>query len=154
MYSSHLLTSFASVMSIPFLSFIVPIFGLNVPLVFLIFLNRSLVFPKILFSLFLCNVHLIRLSYISLLFLATLHSDGYIFFFFPLLLLLFFSSAIFKASLDNYFAFFSFIFLGDGLDHGLLYNITNVTNLNSPSGTLSIRSKPLNLFFTSTVTKD
>ena len=59
-----------------------------------------------------------------------------------------------KASLDSYFAFFAFIFLRDGFDHSLLYNITNVTNLDIPSGTLSIRSKPLNLFFTSTVTKD
>ena len=154
MYSSHLLTSFAYVMSIPFLSFIVPIFGLNVPLVFLIFLNRSLVFPQILFSLFLCNVHLIRLSYISLLFFATLHSDGYIFFFFSLLLLLFFPLLFVRPPQTTILHFFSFIFLGDDFDHSLLYNITNVKNLNSLSGTLSIRSKPLNLFFTCTVTKD
>ena len=45
-YSCHLfLISFASVRSIPFLSFIVPIFAWNVPLVSLIFLKRSLVFP-------------------------------------------------------------------------------------------------------------
>ena len=41
---------FASVRSIPFLSFIVPIFAWNIPLVFLIFLKRSLVFPILLFS--------------------------------------------------------------------------------------------------------
>ena len=40
----------ASVRSIPFLSFIEPIFAWNVPLVFLIFLKRSLVFPILLFS--------------------------------------------------------------------------------------------------------
>ena len=40
----------ASVRSIPFLSFIEPIFAWNVPLVSLIFLKRSLVFPILLFS--------------------------------------------------------------------------------------------------------
>ena len=50
-YSCHLfLISSASVRSIPFLSFIVPIFAWNVPLVSLIFLKRSLVFPILLFS--------------------------------------------------------------------------------------------------------
>ena len=50
-YSSHLfLTSSASVRSIPFLSFVVPIFSWNVPLVSLIFLKSSLVFPILLFS--------------------------------------------------------------------------------------------------------
>ena len=42
-YSCHLLLiSYASVRSIPFLSFIVPVFAWNVPLVSLIFLKRSL----------------------------------------------------------------------------------------------------------------
>ena len=51
MYSSYLLLiSSASVKSIPFLSFIEPIFAWNVPLVSLIFLKRSLVFPILLFS--------------------------------------------------------------------------------------------------------
>ena len=50
-YSCHLfLISSASVRSIPFLSFIEPIFEWNVPLVSLIFLKRSLVFPILLFS--------------------------------------------------------------------------------------------------------
>ena len=49
-YSFHLfLISSASVRSISFLSFIVPIFAWNVPLVSLIFLKRSLVFPILLF---------------------------------------------------------------------------------------------------------
>ena len=48
-YSCHLfLISSASVRSIPFLSFIVLIFAWNVPLVSLIFLKRSLVFPILL----------------------------------------------------------------------------------------------------------
>ena len=50
-YSCHLfLISSASVRSIPFLSFIEPIFPWNVPLVSLIFLKRPLVFPILLFS--------------------------------------------------------------------------------------------------------
>ena len=50
-YSYHLfLISSASVRSIHFLSFIEPIFAWNVPLVSLIFLKRSLVFPTLLFS--------------------------------------------------------------------------------------------------------
>ena len=44
------LISSASVWSIPFLSFIQPIFAGHVPLVSLIFLKRSLVFPILLFS--------------------------------------------------------------------------------------------------------
>ena len=50
-YSCHLfLISSASVSYIPFLSFIEPIFAWNVPLVSLIFLKRSLVFPILLLS--------------------------------------------------------------------------------------------------------
>ena len=50
-YSCHLfLISSASIRSIPFLSFIEPIFACSVPLVSLIFLKSSLVFPILLFS--------------------------------------------------------------------------------------------------------
>ena len=49
-YSCHLfLISSASVRSIPFLSFIEPVFAWDVPLVSLVFLKRSLVFPILLF---------------------------------------------------------------------------------------------------------
>ena len=52
-YSYHLfLISSASVRSTPFLSFIEPIFTWNIPLLSLIFLKRSLVFPIVLFSSF------------------------------------------------------------------------------------------------------
>ena len=47
---SQLFTWGASVRSIQFLSFIVPIFAWNVPLLSLLFLKRSLVFPILLFS--------------------------------------------------------------------------------------------------------
>ena len=51
MYSCHLfLISSASVMFVPFLSFIVPIFAWNIPLASLIYLKGSLVFPIVLFS--------------------------------------------------------------------------------------------------------
>ena len=50
-YSCYLFSiSSASVRSIPFLSFIVPIFAWNIPLVSLVFLKRSLVFPILLLS--------------------------------------------------------------------------------------------------------
>ena len=75
LYPCHLfLISSASVRSIPFLSFIEPIFAWNVPLVSLIFLKRSLVFPFYLFLLFLCIDRWGRLSCLSLIFLGTLHS--------------------------------------------------------------------------------
>ena len=50
-YSCHLfLISYAFVRTIPFLSFIEPIFAWKFPLVSLIFLKRSLIFPILLFS--------------------------------------------------------------------------------------------------------
>ena len=68
-YSCHLfLISLASVRSIEFLSFIVPIFTLNVPLVPRIFLKRSLVFLSLLF----CSISLhcsLRKAFLSLLFI-------------------------------------------------------------------------------------
>ena len=75
MYSCHLfLIASASVRSIPFLSFIVPVFTWNAPLVSLIFLKRSLVFPILLFSSI--SLHWLprKASYLSLLFFGTLHS--------------------------------------------------------------------------------
>ena len=73
--------SSASVRSIPFLSFIVPIFAWSVPLVSLIFLKRSLVFPILFFLLFLCTDNWGKLLYLSLLFFGTLHFNGISFLF-------------------------------------------------------------------------
>ena len=57
-FSCHLLLiSYASVSCIPFLSFIVPIFAWNGPLVSLNFLKRSLSFPFYCFPLFLYIDH-------------------------------------------------------------------------------------------------
>ena len=44
-----------AIRSIQFLSFIVQVFALSVPLVSVVFLKRSLVFPIVLFPLFLCT---------------------------------------------------------------------------------------------------
>ena len=93
-YSCHLfLISSASVRSIPFLFFDVPIFAWNIPSVSVIFLKRSLVFPILLFSciFFFCTDHWGKLSYLSLLFFGTVYSNGYIFPFLLCFLLLFFS---------------------------------------------------------------
>ena len=58
-------------------------------------------------------------------------------------------TAIFKAFSDSYFAFLHFFFLGMVLI--LVSCIMSWTSVHSSSGTLSIRSSPLNLFLTSTV---
>ena len=73
------------------LSFIVPIFAWNVPLVILISFKRSLAFPMLLFSSISLHCFLRRLPYFSLPFFGALHSVGCIFPFFLCLLLLFFS---------------------------------------------------------------
>jgi len=88
-YSCHLfLMSSASVSSLPFLSFIVPIFAWNGPLVSPSWRDLSS-FSFCCLPLFLFIVHLRRLSFFSLLFSGTLHSVGYIFPFFLCLSLLF-----------------------------------------------------------------
>jgi len=134
-YSCHLfLISSASVRSIPFLSFIEPIFAWNVPLVSLIFLKRSLVSHCIV-SLFLCTDHWGRLSYLSLPLFGTLHSD-FISFLFSFASLLF--TAICKASSDSHFTFLHFFFLGMVL---IPVSCTmSWISKHSSSGTLSIRS--------------
>ena len=91
-YSCRLfLISSAYVRSIPFLYFVVHIFVWNVPLVSLIFLKGSLVFPILLFSSISLHQSLRKASYLSMLFFGTLHSDWYIFPFLLYLWPLFFS---------------------------------------------------------------
>ena len=85
-YSCHLfLISSSSVRSIAFPSFIVPIFAWNVPLVSLIFLKRSLVFPILLFSSISLHWSL-RKAFLSL--LAILWSSIFKWVYFPFLLCL------------------------------------------------------------------
>ena len=112
-YSCHLfLISSASVRSIPFLSFIVPIFAWNVPLISLIFLKRSLVFPILLFSFTSLNWSLGK-AFLSLLAILWNSAFKWVYLSFsplPFTSLLF--TAICKASSDNLFAFLHFFFLG------------------------------------------
>ena len=135
-YSCHLsLVTFASVRSIPFLSFIVPIFAWNVPLVSLIFLKRLPVFPILFFS----SVSLhwsLRKAFLSLLALLWNSVFKWVYVSFsplPLASLLF--SAICKASSDNHFAFLHFFFLGMVLITAS-YTVSR-TSVHSSSGTLS-----------------
>ena len=102
-YSCHLfLTSSASVRSLPFLSFIVPIFAWKFPLVSLIFLQRSLVFPFYCFPLFLCTDHWGTLFCLSSLFFRTLHSGISFLFSFAFH---FFSQLFVRPCQDNHYAF-------------------------------------------------
>ena len=103
-YTCHLfLISSASVRFIPFLSFIEPIFVQNAPLVSLIFLRRSLVFPNLLFS----SISLrwsLRKAFLSL--LAILWNSAFKWICLPFSPLLFISllfTAICKASSDSHF---------------------------------------------------
>ena len=150
-YSCHLfLISSVSVMSLPFLSFIVPIFAWNVPLLSPIFLKRSLVFPFLLFPLCLYIVHLRRLFFfffnLSLLFFGTLHSDAYIFPFRLCFSLLFFSQLSVRPPQTTILPS-CISFSLECVGHWLL---RNVVNLCPEFFTHSIRSNPLNLFITST----
>ena len=83
------------------------------------------------FPLFLCIFHLKWISYLSLLFSGTLHSDVY-FSFSPLpfsslsLSLSFFFFQLFLRPPQTTILPFSISFLGDGFDHHLLYNVTNL----------------------------
>ena len=139
-YSCYLLVSSASVMSWPFLPFIVPIFAWNVPLVSLIFLKRSLVFPIILFSSISLHWSL-RRAFLSLLAILWNSTFRCIYLYFsPLPFTSFLFSAIWKASSDNHFAFLHFFFLGMALITASC--IMSWMSIHSSSGTLSIRSKP------------
>ena len=98
-YSCHLfLISSASVRSIPFLSFIVPIFAWNIPLVFLIFLKRSLASLILLFfSISLhCSLRKAFLSLLAILWMSVFRWAYLSFSPLPFTSLLF--SAIYKAS--------------------------------------------------------
>ena len=149
-YSYYLfLISIASVRSILFLSFIVPIFAWSVPLVYLIFLTRSLVLHILLFSS--VSLHWSpRKAFLSLLAILWNSAFRWIYLSFPPLLftsLLF--SVICKVSSDNHSAFLHFFLLGIIL---ITASCTvSRTSVHSSLGTLSIRSNPLNLFVTSTV---
>ena len=111
----------------------------------LIFLKRSLVFPILLFSSMSLHCSL-RKALLSLLAILWNSAFKWVYLSFSLLsfpFLLF--SANYKASSDNYFAFF---FLEDNFDHCLLYNIMS---LHPHFFSHSVRSNRLNLFVSSTI---
>ena len=135
--------------SILFLSFIEPIFAWNVPLVALIFLNTSLVFPILLHS----SISLqwsLRKAFLSLLAVLWNSAFKWVYLSFsPLLSASLLFTAICKVYSDSHFAFLPFFFSRMVL---LPVSCTvSQTSDHSSSGTLSIRSSPLNLFLTFTV---
>ena len=148
-YSYHLfLISYASVISIQFLSFIVPMFAWNIPLVSLIFLKRSLVFPIL--SLSSISLHcLVGKAFLFL--LAILWNSAFICLYlsFSRLPFTFLFWAMCKVSSDNHVAFLHFLFLGMILITAAC--MMSLTPVHSFSGTLSIRYNPLVLFVASTV---
>ena len=91
-YSCHLyLISSASARFIPFLSFIGPIFAWMLPWYLRFSWTHLYSFPFCCFPLFLCIDSWAKLSYLSLLFFGTLHSNGNIFPFLLCFVHLFFS---------------------------------------------------------------
>ena len=124
--SCHLfLISSASVRSLQFLSFIEPIFAWNIPMVSLIFLKWSLVFPILLFSSISLHWSLWK-AFLSLLaFLWNFAFRCFYLSFPPLLFASLLFVAICKAS-QTAILLFSFLFHGDVLDPCLLYNVMNL----------------------------
>ena len=125
----------ASVRFIPFLSFIRPIFVWNVPLISLISLKRSLVFPILLFSSISLHWSL-RKAFLPLLTILWNSEFKWIYLTFSLLCyasLLF--SAICKAFSDNHYAILHFFFLGMVLISASC--TMSQTSIHISSGTLS-----------------
>ena len=140
-----LLNIFCFCRSIPFLSFIKPMFAWNVPLISLFFLKRTLVFPILLFSSI--SLHwTLRKAFLSLLVILWDSALKWVYLSFSLLPFVYLlCSAICKASSDNHFPFLHLFFLWM-----VLMVLCNVTNRHPQFFRHSIRSKPLNLFVTST----
>ena len=124
-------------------------FKWNVPLVSLTFLKRSLVFPILLFSSISLHWSL-RKAFLSLLAILWNSAFQWLYISFsPFLFTSLLFTAICQASPDSHFAFLRFFSVGMVL---IPVSCTmSRTSFHSSSGTLSIRSRPLNLFLTSTV---
>ena len=107
-YSCHLFLASASVRSIPFLSFVEPIFAWNVPLVSLIFLKISLVFPILLFSSISLHWSL-RKAFLSLLAIPWKSAFKWEYLsYFPLFFVSLLFTGICKDFSDNHFVFLHF----------------------------------------------
>ena len=119
---------------------------MNVPLVSLIFLKRSLVFPILLFSSISLHWSL-RKAFLPLLAILWNSAFKWLYLSFPFLLCLsclFFSQLFVRSLQTTILPFFSM-----GMVLIPVSCTMSWTSVHSSSGTLSIRSNPLNLFFTS-----
>ena len=136
-YCHCFLISSASVRSLLFLSFIVPIFKWIVPVVSLILLKRSLVFSILLFSSISLHWSLMQAlkKKIYPCYSLELCIQIGIPFLFSYIFSFFYFSAICKAFSDNHFAFLYFFFLGMVLVTGS-YTVLQ-TSVDSSSSTLS-----------------
>ena len=93
---------------------------------------------------------LLRMAFLSLLAILWNSAFKWVYLSFsPLIFTSLLFTAIYKASSNSHFAFLPFFFLGMVLIH--VSCTMSWTSVHSSSGTLSIRSRPLYLFLTSTV---
>ena len=145
-YSCHLFLIYsASVRCIPFLSYIESIFAWNVPLVSLILLKRSLIFPILLFSSISLHWSL-RKDFLSL--LAILWNSAFKWVCLSFSPLLFFLHLFVRPPQTAILLFCISFSWG----WSWFLSLVHVANLHPfSSGTMSIRSSPLSLFLTSTV---
>ena len=145
-YACHVfLISSVSVRSILFLSFIEPIFAWNIPLVSLIFLKRSLIFPILLFASISLHWSL-RKAFSSVLTILWNSAFKWEYLSFsPLLFTSLLFTAICRASSDSHFAFLHCFFLGMVLIP--VFCTVSPTSVHRSSGTLADLI-PLNLFVT------
>ena len=120
-FSCHLFfISSASAGSFPFLSFIMPILAWNVPLIALLFLKRSLVFPILFFPYLFIQEGFISLCYsLELYFQLSISFPFSFAFHFSL------SFSYLWSLLRKPFCLLAFLFLWDGCGHCLLYNVTD-----------------------------
>ena len=124
-YSPYfLLLSSASVRSLMFLSFIVPIFAWNVPLISSSFLKRSVVFPIALFSPISLHYSL-RKAFLPLTYLWNFAFSLMYLSLSPLLSLVFFPLLFVRIPQETTLPS-CISFLGDGFGHHLLYNVINL----------------------------
>ena len=146
-YSCHLLISSALSQSIPFLSFIEPIFAWNVPLFSLTFLKRSLVIAILLFS-FISLHWSLRKAFLSLLAILWNSAFEWVYLSFsPVLFTSLLFTAICKASSDSHLLFcISFSW-------GWSWSLPPVQCHEPPTIVHQVlyQIHPLNLFLTSTV---
>ena len=134
-YSFHpFLISSATTKSLPFISFIVPIFGQNIPFISPVFLKRSLLFPLLLFSSSFTHCSL-KMSFLSPhLFFGTLCLVGFTFTVLPCFLLLCFLQLLvmppqittlpscFSSSLGFFFFYAFCTIFGEGNGNPLQYS--------------------------------